>query len=352
MQVLLLDAPRSLYIDTSPDRPLGPGEIRLKSIVSGISHGTELNTYRGTSPFNGQRFDEDLRAFVPSDGDTNYPMRLGYEMISRVVETGPTVCVPTAGDIVHSGTEHRDATILNVQAALEHDYPLTVLPSEDRLERGLFISLGSVALQGIHDARIKLGDTVAVFGLGTVGLLTVQMARLSGAARVFAVDPVAERRETATALGADAVLDPSSTAVPIAVAVKQANSGEGVDVSLETSGTYPALQGAIGAVAMGGRVVAVGYYQGGATDLRLGEEWHHNRVEMVCSMGVWNCPHRDYPLWTRRRLTDEVVRLLFADVVRVDSMDVTSVAFTDASTAYQLIDREPSKAIKVALRYE
>ena len=63
-------------------------------------------------------------------------------------------------------------------------------------------------------------------------------------------------------------------------------------MAIETSGTTAGLHDAIAAAGLGGRVVTVGFYQGGAPELRLGEEWHHNRLDMVSSMGAWGAPHR------------------------------------------------------------
>ena len=60
----------------------------------------------------------------------------------------------------------------------------------------------------IRDASIRLGDQVAVFGLGAIGLMAVQMARIAGADQVIGVDPIEARRGVAKALGADVALDP------------------------------------------------------------------------------------------------------------------------------------------------
>ena len=63
----------------------------------------------------------------------------------------------------------------------------------------------------MHDASLKLGDRVAIFGLGAFGLLTVQLARFQGAGWIAASDPIADRRAFAERLGADLVLDPTAT---------------------------------------------------------------------------------------------------------------------------------------------
>jgi threonine dehydrogenase-like Zn-dependent dehydrogenase len=196
-----------------------------------------------------------------------------------------------------------------------------------------------------HDARIKLGDHVAVIGLGAIGLLLVQMARRAGAARISAVDPVASRRELALELGADEAFAP-----PGAVALKHAAGG--ADVAVETSGVAAGLHDAIAAARLGGTVVTVGFYQGGATEIRLGEEWHHNRLDMVSSMGAWGAPHRAFPAWDRPRVMRTVVDLLASGALRVDGLPVRHFPFEQAVEAYGWLDANPNEAVKVALTYD
>ena len=94
------------------------------------------------------------------------------------------------GDLVHVGAPHREEAVLDLDVAAASTYPPVRLPEDGPLERWLFVSVGAVALVAAHDARIKLGDHVAVVGLGAIGLLLVQMARLAGRAPRRRVDPV------------------------------------------------------------------------------------------------------------------------------------------------------------------
>ena len=105
------------------------------------------------------------------------------------------------------------------------------------------------------------------------------------------------------------------------------------------------------AAGLGGTVVAVGFYQGGAPELRLGEEWHHNRLEMVSSMGAWGAPHRAYPAWDRPRVLRTVVDLLASGAVRVDALPVRHFPFEQAVEAYGWLDDNPNEAVKVAFDY-
>jgi threonine dehydrogenase-like Zn-dependent dehydrogenase len=254
------------------------------------------------------------------------------------------------GDFVHTGMPHRDHCVLDVDGALWATYPLVRLPAGVPTERWLFVSIGMVALVAIHDARVKVGDHVAVAGLGAIGLLTVQLARQAGAARVIGVDLVESRRELALELGADAAVDPRESPGGVGAVIKRAG-GRGVDVAVETSGSTGGLHDAIAATGLGGTVVTVGFYQGGSPELRLGEEWHHNRLEMVSSMGAWGSPHRSYPAWDRPRVARTVVDLLASGRLRVDGLPVRRFAFDDAVEAYTWLDAHPDEAIKVALTY-
>jgi 2-desacetyl-2-hydroxyethyl bacteriochlorophyllide A dehydrogenase len=351
-RTLVLDGPRQLRLSDQPARPLRPGEIRLRARLSGVSHGTELSLYRGTSAFTDKVFDRGLRAFVepPAGSAATYPVTLGYEMVAEVLEVAPDVSEVQVGDLVHTGTPHQEETVLDLATSLRATYPLVRLPTTERPERALFISLAAVALQAVHDAEMKLGDAVSVHGLGTIGLLTVQMCRLEGIQNVFALDPDPARRKLAIGLGASHVLDPDE-AVPVGLQIRDLNGGAGVDVAIEVSGSDRGLQGALEAAGLGATVVAAGFYQGGAANVRLGEEFHHNRLSLIASIGAWGAPHRHAPLWNRRRVMDTATRLLYTDRVSVDRLPSRRFPFDQAPAAYRWIDQHPQAAVKVVLTY-
>jgi len=335
-------------------RELRSREVRIRSLASGISHGTELSLYRGSSAFAERTFDRELRAFVPAGGGPSvYPAGLGYELVGRVEEVGDAVNELASGALVHVGAPHGDEAIVDLDATRGTTYPLVQLPEDGTsLDTWLFVSLGAVALVAVHDAQVKVGDRVVVVGLGAIGLMVVQLARLAGAARVTAIDSVGSRRELAARLGADAVIDPAEAEPEGGAGVVSKSLAGGADVTIETSGATAGLQTAIAAAGMGSRVVAVGFYQGGAADLRLGEEWHHNRLDMVSSMGAWGNLHRNHPAWDRPRVLQTVVELLHSSRLSVGRFPVRRFPFSEASTAYAWLDAHPSEALKVALVYD
>src|SRR5689334_15998680 len=89
-QVLVMQAPRQvLYQDYEP-QPLEAEQVRVRTLYSGISAGTEMTIYRGSNPYAQKRWDPELKLFLPASDDPRlYPCPLGYEEVGWVVETGP-----------------------------------------------------------------------------------------------------------------------------------------------------------------------------------------------------------------------------------------------------------------------
>jgi 2-desacetyl-2-hydroxyethyl bacteriochlorophyllide A dehydrogenase len=346
-QELLVTEPRSIALADYEEEPLARNQVRAEAVVSGISHGTELALYRSVSPFDGKRFDTELRLFVEEAPTQTYPMRLGYEWVGRVVEAGADVADLVPGDLVHLALPHRQTHTVAIDDG--PSAPWTLLPGDLDPERASVLQSATIALQAIHDARLELGYTVAVFGLGAFGLLAVQLARLSGAAWIAGVDPVASRRELATRFGADLVLDPSACDPGREITLAAGQTG--ADVAIEFSGRYSALHQALRSVRLAGTVVAAGFYTGGAgDDLRLGEEWHHNRLTLLSSMSGWGAPQRE-PGWDRQRLRAAALDLLAYQRLEVDVLVTHRIPFARAPEAYELIDRSPEHVLRVVLTY-
>lgn len=325
----------------APETP-PPGHVRVRGMLSGISHGTELNLYRGSAPFATKTFDPELRAFVPREGPaaTAYPMGLGYEYVGRVEAVGEGVDAELIGRLGHAAANHGDL------ADVGADW-FTPLPDGIQPEDAIFLALSAVAMYAVHDACIALGDNVAIFGMGVIGLLAVKLAKLSGAGTVVAVDPLANRRSAATEFGADLVIDPGDGDPGLEVKRRVG----GVDCAIEASGLSQAVHQAIRSVAKCGRVVTLGYYQGEAHGLYLGEEWHHNRPTMISSMGVWDCPHRRAPLWDRPRVLAHLLRLMERSEIVPSKLLTHRFPLDRAGDAYSLADSSPDLCIKVAIEY-
>jgi (R,R)-butanediol dehydrogenase/meso-butanediol dehydrogenase/diacetyl reductase len=130
----------------------------------------------------------------------------------------------------------------------------------------------SVAVRAVSRAGTGQGSSVAVLGAGTVGLLTVQVARLAGAKTVIAVERLPERRALALQLGADVAVSPEEAIE----AGAEATDGVGVDVTIEAAGNAAAAAFAVKLVRAGGRAVLLGVFDDTVPvdmmDLLLGEK--------------------------------------------------------------------------------
>jgi len=320
---LIVTAPRTVAIVEREDAPLQPGEVRAHAIVSGVSQGTELQLWRGTSAFRGRSFDTDLRLFVAEDAGGGFPLRPGYEWVG-VVEEGDGL---PAGTLVHLPRPHAESHVFSPGDAF-------VLPQGLSAERATMLQSATIALQAVHDASLKLGDRVAIFGLGTFGLLAVQLARLSGAGWIAAVDPLESRRALGVTLGADHV--------------DAEDVDDRVDVAIEFSGTYAGLEAAMRSVRVTGTVVAAGFY--GEGELALGREFHHNRLTLLASQGGWGLPPRE-ERWPRARGRTYVAELLASGRLQADELVTHRIPFAEAASAYQLADERPADVLRILLVY-
>ena len=156
-------------------------------------------------------------------------MGLGNMCVGRVVEAGAGVENFAIGDRVAAHGHLRETHTWDASRALRMNERMT-------WKEAVCFDPAHFALAGIRDGQVRLGDRVAVFGLGAIGQMAVQMARMAGASFVAAVDPLGDRREVAANAGADLTCDP--TEVDIGTELKKATSDKGLDVAIETSADY------------------------------------------------------------------------------------------------------------------
>lgn len=318
-------------------------QVLVKGIVSGISHGTELAVINQTTPTFRKHWNDDLRCFSNEFPTKTYPCSLGYEYVGEIVEVGKNVHDLAEGDIVWLDAPHQTYNILDMGKTT----PYLKLNGKQDINKAVFLALTRVALAGVHDAKPKIGDHAFVSGMGVIGLITIQLLKMSGVNQIFVSDLFELRRNKAKKL-ATTVFDPERH--DVGVLIKNITQ-RGVDIAIECSGSAKALQDAIKACGVGGKVITVATYREGASQLFLGEEWHRNRIIMLSSMSVNGCPHRDYPLWNIKRLNGTALNLLQKKTIEVESLITQTFDFDEAVKAYALIQKNPEQTIKVLLKY-
>jgi L-iditol 2-dehydrogenase len=266
MRVAELIAPREFRLAQATIEDPGPGEVQVRVHAVGICG-------------------SDLHAFGEGGvGDTpnQYPMVLGHEPSGTVVKTGPGVSGWAAGDraalepalycyhceFCRSGRHNICANIRFLSTAGVAGFfrefvnlPITNLlpiPANLSLESATLLEPLAIAVHSMEFAAIGLGDTVAVFGCGPIGLLTIACLKIAGTARIFAVEPLAHRREMALAMGAAVALDPIE--VDGARQIVTDTNGVGVDCAIDCAAKADTSNEAIRATRNGGRVVITGIH--------------------------------------------------------------------------------------------
>ena len=315
--------PRQVEIREEQLPALHDGQVLVRTACSGISAGTEMLAFRGQLDPD-MVLDETIGAL---GGTFRYPFRYGYSCVGRVEESRSDLDV---GDLVFAFHPHQDRFVLDAAAAV---------PLGDRDARAAtLLPMVETALQITLDAGPVLGETVVVFGLGVVGLLTVELLQRAGA-RVIAVDPLAWRREVVTASSATAVAPDD---------VGDAVGPDGVGLVIEVSGNPAVLGAALGLLAHEGTALVASWYGTRDVSLPLGGAFHRRRLT-IRSTQVSTIPARLSARWDRRRRQAETVALLGS--LPLQTLATHTIPFEEAAEAYAAIDDRVEGVLHVALGY-
>jgi len=264
---------RAVEIRQEDVRDPAPGEIRVRAIVSALSHGTERLVYRG-------EVDPSLALDLPTlAGGYGFPVKFGYASVGRVVALGREVVGMGEGDLVFALHPHQEEYV--VDASFAHRLPDGLAP-----DAGVFLANLDTAVNVTLDAKAKPGDNVIIFGQGVVGLLVTQLLRRAGV-RVIAVEPAPRRAAMSAHCGARAVLDPSDLSL-----LSTLTAGRGADLAIEASGNASALQQAIDSVANESTIARAALGPGAPPCVR------HGHAERAAPGGAH---HASLPLRTRGR---------------------------------------------------
>jgi 2-desacetyl-2-hydroxyethyl bacteriochlorophyllide A dehydrogenase len=311
----------------------GPGEVRIRAVLSAVSHGTEMLVYRGGAP-------EDLPLDLPTfAGGFGFPIKHGYASAGRVLDAGPGVTALAPGDPVFVHHPHQD--VFTVPA----DLPVPLPRDLDPL-RAVFFANMETALNVAHDAHARLGETAVVFGQGVVGLLVTRLLGISGVS-VLAVEVVPGRRELALKMGAAAAFGPDGARERVLAAT----DGRGADVAVEASGSGAALAAAVGCVAVEGTVVAASWYGTEPVALPMGGHFHRGRVRIRSSQVGRVAPELS-ARWDAGRRRGAVVSLLRDPRLPLDLLVSHRIPFGRAPEAYRMLDEGPGDAVQVVFDYE
>ena len=212
---------------------LKENEAIIKAEYSMISAGTELS-----------------RAFAIKKG-FKYPVKPGYCMVGTILEKGSGLNLEI-GDKVFCGSNHASISRF-ANSGKTQGGSIFKLPNGIDLKQATAINLCLIAIQGVNLSEVKLGDTVAIFGLGNIGIIAGLMYQKLGC-KVIALDPVEKRCELAKEMGIKITCSDSDQVEVI----KNLTNGKGADVCVDVTGASPAIVSAISCAKKYGQVILLG----------------------------------------------------------------------------------------------
>lgn len=331
MRAALLHGPRDLRVESVPDLVPGPGDVVVRVLAVGLC-GTDYSIWTGDRP-------------------VRYPLVMGHEFIGRVEAVGEGVTGVTAGTKVavepnyscgrcalcREGNRNlclaRTAVGIDVDGGLGEQarlparvcWPAPADLSDDQL---LLAEPLAVVTRAVGRGAAAAGETAAVLGVGTLGLLAVQVLRARGLS-VLAVGRSEGRLEVARALGAAAV---SSVTGSARGAARALSGREGVDLVIETAGNAEAVGQALELARPGGRVVLTGLpHQPSAVEFF----WVVRRELTILGSMIYQT---EFP---------EAIRLLASGAVRTERLLTHRFPLAEAQDAFHA-HRSPG-SIKIAV---
>jgi L-iditol 2-dehydrogenase len=296
----------------------GPGEVLVRVKAAGIC-ASDVAAFKGTHNFR------------------RPPVITGHELAGEIERLGPGVAGVRAGDRValepHVGCGRCDYCRLGnyhecpekrfvgvgdwIGAFAEYLVATESMchPMPDRMpfEEGAMLEPFCVGLHAVRRAELRIGETVAILGVGTIGMMTLIAARCGGPGWTVVTDPSAAKRDLAIRCGANAALDPTRQD-PVA-AILEATGGTGVDVVFVAAAAPGILEQAVNACRRMGRIVIIAsFFTGGGVEARLLQQREQTVIGTSMYTGV------DYRLairlWDQGRLAQFPV--LVTERIRLD----------------------------------
>ncbi|MDQ6678232.1 MAG: bi-domain-containing oxidoreductase [Acidobacteriota bacterium] len=365
MKQVLRKGFKHIVVDEVPDPVVTPHHVLIRPHYSLISSGTETasihpdllkvvkdNPSHLQTVLNVAKVEGPLHTFDELRAKFSAYAVLGYSGAGVVAEKHSTVKDLEIGDFVAyggEGTGHGESILTgrNLIARVPEGLPF---------EQATFATLGSIALNAVRTANLGLGDVVAVMGLGLVGQLVAQLARMQGAV-VIGLDLRPERVKLALELGADAGIAGADSTEEAVLAKTNGRGADCVIIAAAAKSPVPAQQ-ALKICRDRGKIVVVG-----AVEINL--PWlnmYLKEIQLLMSRAygpgsydpAYEGRGQDYPIsyvrWTENRNMEEFLRAVAAGRVQVKPLITHEYPLDRAPEAYSAI-MSGGSSLAVVLRY-
>ncbi|MBC53718.1 MAG: oxidoreductase [Gammaproteobacteria bacterium] len=291
-QQLWFTAPQQVEVRPVSLPSPGAGQVRVKTLCSAISAGSEMLVYRGQLP-DKMALDANLASL---QSPSTYPLQYGYACVGEVIDAGEDVDAAWLGQRVFSFQPHASHFLANADQ-------LMPVPDDIDTESAVFLPNMETAVNLVQDGAPMLGEQVAVLGQGVLGLLLTGVLAGHPLAGLHTLDTLAGRRQQSLTLGASASFDPGADLAELQAG---ALAGAGADLVYEVSGVPDALNLAISLTGYDSRLVIGSWYGNKSAAIALGGNAHRNRLQIKTSQvstlasgltGRWNKARRFATAW-------------------------------------------------------
>lgn len=368
MKQVLRKGLKEIVVDEVPDPRAAPHHVLIRPVFSLISSGTETASIHTGSLihevaekpshlqtiFNVAKTVGPFATFREVRAKFSEYAVLGYSGAGVVIGKHPTVSDLEIGDRVAyggEGTGHGEVIVTGRNLTAR-------APEGIAFEHAAFATLGAIAMNSVRVANLGLGDHVTVIGLGLVGQLVAQLARLTGAV-VTGVDLKPDRLDIAKSLGAQHVFPGGAAAKEAVLGVTGGRGADCVIVAAASKSPAPAQQ-ALEICRDRGRIVIVG-----AVAMEFPwEAMYLKEIQLLMARAygpgsydpLYEKRGQDYPLpyvrWTENRNMEEFMRLVVAGGVKLDPLITDRFKLDDAPAAYSKILQPDTSTLAVVLEYD
>jgi len=316
---VVCEAPRQVVVKEEALPPVESDTFLVRTRYSAISTGTELTLVMADFE------PESVWARLAS-----YPLRLGYSQVGEVVAVGDGVKKVQVGDRVVGFKPHSRFVLYR------QDEFCVKVPNDVPDEAAALFALAIISLNGVRRAKIQLGESAVVFGLGPIGVWAAQFARLCGARPIIGVDLIAQRRELAERIKAvDFALDGADPHLSERIA--EMTKGRMADVVFEVTGNQRAIPDEVKVLRRKGRFIILSSPRG-KTAFDFHDWCNWISISIIGAHTASHPPHEnpDDP-WTRERNTELFFELVRRGEVATSELITHRFKGYDATKAYELL---------------
>lgn len=305
-QRALMPGPHTVTFESFEIAEPASGQVLLQTEACAISAGTELAVYTGIH----QWLADPQRAWP------KFPFTPGYSAVGRVLAVGAGVTTYQVGErLVWDGRQESHALV----DVTDNRHAIWPINSQVSAQAAACAVLARFPLTALVQSGAMLGQSVAVFGLGMIGQITLRLFAATGAYPLIGIDPIAFRRTVAERTVGVTTIDPGTG--DLNAALCDLNGGVLPDIVVDATGVPSTINAAMAAVIDGGKVIMVGSPRGIAGDVDFYWNLHGRSIQLIGAHGsaIGNEPRAKFP-FTRDRALRLLVHLIESGRLDIDDL--------------------------------